>query len=744
MNPLRGLLLLTLTGCALSINEVPYYGNRWDPPVVTGLSDTSEVGNVGGQRVEISGSGFGEEATEISVLFGNHNAEILEVSDTRIEVVVPGGPITGGPVEVRVLTGSGYGVSPEPYLYDVGSVYDNQSIYVQVNNFWESCYGGLSSRLDDEYRSLTDLQCDTLAYLGYSGITGVATGYGFAYPRAHTEYIGFFGGTDQGGPEWVIERPGQISFTFGVEDLWEDIGPVYLHNPWWSEELEGQTGYCADVDSLAAYRYGGSAEFDPYSVTSAGFAAGAEATDQEAAACEAIQADGGMEADCECEDGSRLYWLDRMEFCTMPDADGVANGVYEADWAPNQNFFAAARRNLRAVDITLEAPGLGLTEGLEVPLALPESLVVYNDEGFTPITTDYETAGDLWSLLPMEWCFDDDGNGERADDNALRFSWTPSNVELTSAGTGGVVEANTYVRVTLTSLVLNWFGTTAYPARATIVVPDDHEFSNRTGFSHVDIPAEVMWQLPTVQAPESSGRSTSDYLPSTVADFGYLILTFERITDYRVQTPDGRDLVFSYSTGDFGFFDWTNPVDADGCHNCLDDDGDGWLDLADPDCINAGTEETGFGDTDCNNGRDDDGDRVEDADDPECEDAGDGDESNCDDRTDNDRDGYVDDEDPECQDGGYERDNDDPCENGDDDDGDGWVDDADPDCAASGGELGYGATECNDGLDNDEDGTIDAQDPECAEASGTNEWAPTSGDTGDTGDDTGGSKTSPE
>lgn len=730
MNPAKCLLLLALSGCALTVSEVPYYGDRWDPPEVTGLSATSEVGNVGGKAIEISGSGFGDDAAAISVIFGDHNAEILSVSDGKIEAVVPPGPITGGPVDVRVLTATGYAVAPEPYVYDVGSMFDDQTFYVQVNNFWESCYGGLSSRLDDEYRSLTDLQCDTIAYLGYSGITGVASGYGFAYPRAHSEYIGFFGGTDLGGPEWVVERPGQVSFTFGVEDLWEDVGSVYLHNPWWSEELAGETGYCADVDSLAGFRYGGSPEHDPYTVYTASYAAGDFASQEDADACRTRQEDGGVSVDCTCGDGSRLYWLDTMEFCTAPDADGVANGIYDADWAPNQNFFAANRRNPRPVDILLEAPGVGLTDGLEVPLALPESLVVYNEEGFTPITEDYENAGDLWTLLPMEWCYDDDGNGERANDTALRFTWAPSNVDLTPPGTGGVVEANTYVRVTLTSLVLNWFGTTAYPTRATIVVPDDHQYSNRTELSSLDIPAEVLWQLPTVQAPEASGRSTSDLLPSTVSDYGYLIITFERITDYRIETPDGRDLVFSYTTGDFGFFDWTSPADADGCHNCLDDDGDGWTDDADPDCI-GGTEESGYGDTACNDGRDNDGDRVEDVDDPECEDANDDEESNCDDRVDNDRDGLRDEDDPECQAGGYERENDDPCENGDDDDGDGWTDDADPDCAASGDELGLGTTACNDGADNDGDGSTDASDPDCATAAGTSEGVVSGGD--DTG-----------
>jgi Concanavalin A-like lectin/glucanases superfamily/Calcineurin-like phosphoesterase len=78
------------------------------------------------------------------------------------------------------------------------------------------------------------------------------------------------------------------------------------------------------------------------------------------------------------------------------------------------------------------------------------------------------------------------------------------------------------------------------------------------------------------------------------------------------------------------------------CNNGLDDDGDGLVDTADPDCQTPPPQEN------CNNGVDDDGDGLKDAEDPDCP--------------------LV----PEI------------CNNGLDDDGDGLVDTADPDCQTTG------------------------------------------------------------
>ena len=122
------------------------------------------------------------------------------------------------------------------------------------------------------------------------------------------------------------------------------------------------------------------------------------------------------------------------------------------------------------------------------------------------------------------------------------------------------------------------------------------------------------------------------------------------------------------------------------CNNELDDDGDGWIDLDDPDCADGGTRETGFDeDLDCNDGIDNDDDNLIDAEDLDCEDA-------------------SDDEYSECLDGK-------------DNDGDGWKDGDDPDCSFDVYETGFDATwQCNDGEDNDGDGDVDADDSNCESA----------------------------
>lgn len=209
---------------------------------------------------------------------------------------------------------------------------------------------------------------------------------------------------------------------------------------------------------------------------------------------------------------------------------------------------------------------------------------------------------------------------------------------------------------------------------------------------------------------------------------------------------------------------------ADECANGTDEDGDGWTDAEDLDCLSDGTEIGGF-DTrfECNDGEDNDGDGDTDADDAECwapwddgEDVDLGPDVNCADDTDNDGDGWIDDEDPDCAVSGTESgfmfmfacnngfdedtdgltDSEDPgcsnpfdsseehtadCADGEDNDGDGWTDLDDPDCTS---ELdltedgGFGSALCNDGIDNDGDGVTDADDPGCESATDTDETDP--------------------
>jgi len=96
-------------------------------------------------------------------------------------------------------------------------------------------------------------------------------------------------------------------------------------------------------------------------------------------------------------------------------------------------------------------------------------------------------------------------------------------------------------------------------------------------------------------------------------------------------------------------------VHAVACENGLDDDGDGWIDLADPGCGGdpSWTDEGGYDPTyECNDGIDNDGDGYIDSEDPECGADAMGDESvlaeDCMDGVDNDGDTLVDCADPDC------------------------------------------------------------------------------------------------
>ncbi|MDP2315574.1 MAG: IPT/TIG domain-containing protein [Pseudomonadota bacterium] len=690
------LLLLAGVGCATQSQFEPYY-DTWAPPSVSALSVTSEAGNIGGGTVEITGSGFGTDASKIVVQFGDDNADILAIEDGRLEVRVPQGPITGGAVEVRIATPTGFTTAADSYVYDVGALYAEQIGHIQINNFWESCLGGQSDRIDEAYGTTG---CQDVSYLGYVGIDGVAEALSFVYPRLHSENIGFFGGTDQAGSEWVIERPGQIGYAFGVEDLHQDIGAVTLENEIWDGDA-----WCPELDSLASYRYGGGVEgyADPVSVTGADVISG---------------------ANCDLDDEG-AYDLSKLEFCTTPNDDGTSSFVYTPDWPVEKNFFAGKKNDYtKSATITIRAPEVGI-EGLEVDI--PESVVVYNEQGFEPVLEGETAAQDLWSISAMQGCFDDAGGSETLDDVALTFAWDHSTISEQD-GTfecdeaGELCAQSTYVRLTLTSLSLNWFGTVGYPVRATIVASDGGPRDERPT---LEVPSSVLYQFPTVRLPAGGGPGGGGLLSSTTSDWGYIVVTFERVTDYSIRTDAGGTVVFSYTTGDFGFFGWDNPTDADGCHNCLDDDGDGWSDSDDPDCLAGGTEETGPGEAACNDGEDNDGDGFSDGRDASCESGSDTDESNCSNETDDDADSLVDLDDPDCLAGGNEGDSEpvDACADGVDGDSDGWVDLEDPDCLSGASETGFGETACNDNDDNDADGVADALDPDCDAAEDTEESA---------------------
>ena len=179
----------------------------------------------------------------------------------------------------------------------------------------------------------------------------------------------------------------------------------------------------------------------------------------------------------------------------------------------------------------------------------------------------------------------------------------------------------------------------------------------------------------------------------------------------------------------------------------FDNDGDGWTDLDDPDCISSVIENSISTAFECNDGIDNDADGATDADDSDCANAYDNIEAessnaNCDDEADNDGDGWIDDEDPDCgwldEEVGEEThsfattsstmtsdgltDSEDPgcdsafdsdethtpeCNDEIDNDGDGWTDLDDPICLLASTLYendGYGTVVCNDGFDNEGDG----------------------------------------
>ena len=160
------------------------------------------------------------------------------------------------------------------------------------------------------------------------------------------------------------------------------------------------------------------------------------------------------------------------------------------------------------------------------------------------------------------------------------------------------------------------------------------------------------------------------------------------------------------------------------CDDGEDNDGDGWIDDADPGCEDElDDDETDAGDTECSDGLDNDSDGAIDADDPDCDDGKDDSESpppECDDTLDNDGDGWVDLDDPGCDDvldTDEEDDGETECSDGEDNDGDGLVDAEDDGCA-DGLDDSESNAPCTDGFDNDDDGWTDFDDPGC-----NNDWA---------------------
>lgn len=718
LSPGAARLLVALAGLSACDrgDRLPYYEGT--PPAVTGLSGSAaEPGNLGGREVVITGSGFGSDPAQVVVQFGSINAEITSVSDTELRVVSPRGPIEGGAVDVLVGTASGQAALEDAYTYEVDPVYDGQTGYILVNNYWHSCYGG-----GDDLGA----GCSEVTYLGTAGTTGSAEFFDFAFPRVHAPSYGWSGGADVSPGEWSVETPAYLPYVSAIEDLRQVVPDFSLYNA----NLEGVDPWCSDLGSLGGWTFPGDGEYDAFTVSTGSIMS---------------------QADCESDPNARAYDLDTLSFCEVEEYQQPHSGLYEAEWPVGRPFFIAQGEGdpsnpLSAVSqcrdgldndddglvdgqddechpvIELLSEGMGLNK---LDLTLPEPVRFQVTEGVTP--TGYE---DVWAVFQgFETCFDDDGDGNDDDDEvALRIEWEPTG--LTPTSDGRVKAASTHVRISLSIISLGWFGGDSRPFRATITVPDDWNYDEDTGRSVVEIPVGVMRQIPDVTFNYGSceenpitGQETCTAGDPLDVGYGYLILTADRVTEYRIQNTDADPaVVFAYTTGDFAFLGWDNPLNKGDCDNCLDDDGDGWPEALDADCIEGGAEDGAFdgtADFTCSDGQDNDGDGDVDVEDADCESGVDR-ESNCGDGEDNDGDGWTDDEDGECQDiNGQEFGADDPswtCTNGLDDDGDGWIDAADPACGVGSDleEDGFGATACNDGVDNDGHQDPDAQDPLCA------------------------------
>ncbi len=165
------------------------------------------------------------------------------------------------------------------------------------------------------------------------------------------------------------------------------------------------------------------------------------------------------------------------------------------------------------------------------------------------------------------------------------------------------------------------------------------------------------------------------------------------------------------------------PGDAT-CSDGTDNDGDGLVDMNDPDCVPPPAPVEGPpGDPSCSDSIDNDNDGLLDMNDPDCVPPpapveGPVGDPSCSDSIDNDSDGLVDMNDPGCVpppipvEGPIDHPS---CSDGIDNDGDGLVDTDDPECGSATSPI-EGPPEdlsCSDDVDNDEDGLVDGDDPGC-------------------------------
>ncbi len=773
-NRIFALTALLLAACQIGDGFEDYYGGGGGP-TIGGLDVTSENGTIGGGTLRISGSNFGDDPAAITVVFGSQNAVVVSADGSSVEIIVPRGPIEGGAVDIVVGTERGQSRLKGGYFYDadgpdVEGFYDGQIGYVAVTNDTLSCMGGIGHPSEAWF-------CQNSPMTGVAGVEGKSELLKFLFPRVGAPYTGYRGGwggtTDFAWNEWKFLAPPQDINTFDLEDLYSnlrhEVKNFKLRNP----ALQG-TDWCSDLSGIAQYPVNGGVW---NTVDAEGNTVEEEFEGFDLAGPVTSLLTNAQDQDGNCLPGAKRYDLGEMNFCQSADYNEPRSYQYEAEWPVGGTFFGTKDEageivTDQPVEVVLDMPDAGV-EG--VSIRLPEYATFYGTSGFA---LDYLTLlgvsetnpsySNLFSIVGFSPdCIDSNGDhSTTGDDVAAVWEWVPSTAELSTGGS--IHAARSFVRVGATYVRLGWFGGAGATVKAVITVPDAYNVDPETGRSRLEMPASILYQFPSAnfdigyRFDPASGYVPGDWGDPARTDYGFIMMTAERITEYKIGTSLGGDVVFSYSTGDIGYLglpladsgyaSWVNKVqDGENCGDCDDQDGDGWVDALDPDCLDedAPVEDNHtFGDASCNDGEDNDGDGKIDADDPKCTSGGEA-EGTCRDGEDNDGDGWADNKDPDCADGELEdnstfgdtpcndgvdnegdgfADADDPecrrgdefegnCADGEDNDGDGWVDELDGECADpwSGDEVGVEdpGWGCSDGIDEDADGWADTSDPDC-------------------------------
>jgi hypothetical protein len=543
-------------------------------------------------------------------------------------------------------------------------------------------------------------------------------------------YISWGGGSDIAG-EWKLQTPGQGSNSVDAENAYEallrdDISGLRLVNLGFGEaESLPDDEWCADLNNLATYRYQGGFDGEEYfaahDVTGddLGLNLGQEAVDA---------------SECSEQKGQRLTYRPELNFCMTQEADTPQTNMFSADWTVGAPFFSGVKDqgdftgldSLTEAQIRLDVPEIGVEEKLIVP----PPVKFFGTDGWDNPYASQGLDDSYFAYFGLESCADTNENGGfDLLDSALTMEWAPYRGDLTpntNGETTRVKDSRTQVKLSLLLFDVGWLGGIGTPIRASITVPDDHNFNEETGMASIDVPSWLLYQFPSASGSWGSiaGQGAQSFYswgnPES-GSYGYLIVTIDRITEYTVAASGlSGDLVFAYATGDQAFLVWDNPLESgSSCRDCQDNDGDGWTDALDPDCRYGDNEDNStFGDFSCNDGIDNDSDGVIDSDDDDCESGRGAESQECGDELDNDGDGWVDQEDPDCT-TGVNEDNTTfgryTCNDLEDNDGDGWIDMDDPACSgATDAETdGLTAAQCNDGIDNDGHGDVDSEDLMC-------------------------------